>query len=135
MNSTVLEATVLLAPQMRYTADSQTPVAEFRIEFPGLKDDDPPAELTVETWGKLAERASAEIQEGQAILIQGRLSMNTIDRPEGFKEKTARLTANDWSLLGGAVRPSAPRAAAPAARPAPPPPPSEPSASYDDIPF
>jgi single-stranded DNA-binding protein len=34
------------------------------------------------------------------VVIEGRLSMNTIDRPEGFKEKRAELTASRIYKLG-----------------------------------
>lgn len=93
MNSCILMAQIVQAPQLRYTTDN-TPIAEMLVEFPGFKADDPPATLKVVGWGELATRISEEYQEGDHIVIEGRLNMNTVERPEGFKEKRAELTVS-----------------------------------------
>lgn len=43
VNHCVLEVEVLEAPQVRYTQDNQTPVAEMAVQIEGLRPDDPPA--------------------------------------------------------------------------------------------
>lgn len=92
MNNCMLLAEIVQAPQLRYTSDNQTPVAEFVVQFPGLKDTDPATQMKVVGWGNLAQEIQATYQVGQRVLLEGRLSMNTIERPEGFKEKQAEMT-------------------------------------------
>ena len=55
VNHCLLEVEVLEAPQVRYTQDNQTPVAEMAVQFDGLRPDDPPGQLKVVGWGNAAE--------------------------------------------------------------------------------
>ncbi|MDJ0703015.1 MAG: single-stranded DNA-binding protein [Leptolyngbyaceae cyanobacterium MO_188.B28] len=156
MNSCVLMAEIIQAPQLRYTSDNQTPIAEFLVQFAGLRAEDPPSQLKVIGWGNLAQEIQERYHQGDRILIEGRLSMNTVERPEGFKEKRAELTAQRiHSLASNGFSASTPSAASsspmnqPASTPSPvtpvqsAPPPPAPSISapppeepdYDDIPF
>lgn len=100
MNSCILMADIVQAPQLRYTSDNQTPVAEFIVQFPGLRDDDPPSQLKVIGWGNLAQEIQEQYREGDRVLLEGRLGMNTIERPEGFKEKRAEMTVSRVYSLG-----------------------------------
>jgi len=122
MNSCILMAEVTQDPQLRYTPDNQTPVAEMWVQFPGLRDDDPPSKLKVVGWGNLAQEIQERYHQGDRIIVEGRLNMNTIDRQEGFKEKRAELTAQRIHLVNADATlttvASAPAAAAPKATPA-----------------
>ncbi len=158
MNNCVLMAEIVQAPQLRYTADNQTPIAEFVVKFPGLREGDAPGQIKVVGWGNLAQEIQERYREGDRVLLEGRLSMNTLERPEGFKEKRAEMTAQRVSLINElqsvaiaeptpmaegrfassntpASTPSA--AAVPAAAPmgAAAASPAEPAPDYDDIPF
>jgi single-strand DNA-binding protein len=107
MNSCILIAEVTRPPQLRYTQDNQTAIADMEVQFSGLRPDDPPAKLKVIGWGNLAQEMQQQYQVGDQLVIEGRLNINTIDRPEGFKEKIPELTAN--RIYGmGAVNFSAP---------------------------
>ncbi|MCY7275182.1 MAG: single-stranded DNA-binding protein, partial [Phormidesmis sp. CAN_BIN44] len=102
----------------------------------------------------------ANYHQGDRVILEGRLTMNTVDRPEGFKEKTAEMTVQKiYTLDGGDIRsttsassagtvpqPASPAAAQPASpaatprakttttkAPATPAPSSQPE--LDDIPF
>jgi single-strand DNA-binding protein len=86
-------AEVVQDPELRYTSDTQTPIAEMLVQIPGLRTEDPPATLKVVGWGNLAQEIQQRFHQGDQVVIEGRLSMNTVDRPEGFKEKRAELTA------------------------------------------
>ena len=92
MNSFFLLADIVQSPQLRYTSDNQTPVAEFVVQFPGLRESDSPCQLKVVGWGNLAQEIQGQYREGDRVLLEGRLSMNTFDRPEGFREKRAEMT-------------------------------------------
>lgn len=93
MNHCILMAEVVQEPQLRYTSDNQLPVAEMMVEFPGLRDDDPPGKLKVIGWGNLAQTIQESYRPGDRIIIEGRLHVNSVERSEGFKEKRAELTA------------------------------------------
>ncbi|MDB9527777.1 single-stranded DNA-binding protein [Oscillatoria sp. CS-180] len=151
MNLCTLMAEIISAPQLRYTQDNQTAITEMTIAFPGQRAEDPPQKLKVIGWGNLAQEVQEKYKTGDRVLIEGRLTINTVDRPEGFKEKQAELTAQRIHLLSdlGTVNipqpaaspePSTPVVAAaaapsyPAAQSAPPPSP-EAEVDYDDIPF
>lgn len=154
MNNCVLMAEIVQAPQLRYTADNQTPIAEFVVKFPGLREGDMPGQMKVVGWGNLAQEIQERYQTGDRVLLEGRLSMNTLERPEGFKEKRAEMTAQRISPINelqsvalgeptpivegrfasGAKPASTPSAASvPAASTVAKP--AEPAPDYDDIPF
>jgi len=81
-------------PELRYTADAQLPVAEMMVEFANIGVDNKPAVLKVVAWRDLAQQINEKYHEGDFVIVEGRLNMNTIERPEGFKEKRAELTAS-----------------------------------------
>ncbi|MFZ9850755.1 MAG: single-stranded DNA-binding protein [Vulcanococcus sp.] len=129
MNHCLLEVEVLEAPQLRYTQDNQTPVAEMAVQLDGLRPDDPPGQLKVVGWGNLAQDLQNRVQVGQRLVIEGRLRMNTVTRQDGVKEKRAELTLARLHPVGGgssaamamgamAPAPAAGRAPAPMAAPA-----------------
>lgn len=91
MNSCILMAEIVQAPQLRYTSDNMA-LAEMLIQFPGLRAEDAPATLKAVGWGNLAQEIEQNYQQGDRVIIEGRLSMNTFERSEGFKEKRAELT-------------------------------------------
>jgi single-strand DNA-binding protein len=121
VNHCLLEVEVLEAPQVRYTQDNQTPVAEMTVQFDGLRPDDPAGQLKVVGWGSLAQDLQNRVQVGQRLMVEGRLRMNTVSRQDGTKEKRAEFTLSRLHPLGGSGGSSAaprPAAAAPAAAPA-----------------
>jgi single-strand DNA-binding protein len=113
MNSCILMAEIIQQPQLRYTPDNQLQIAEMLVQFPGPKPEDPPEHLKVIGWGNLAQEIHDKYREGDRVIIEGRLGMNTIDR-DGIKEKRAELTAQRIYTLGADAM-----SAAPAARTAP----------------
>lgn len=100
MNSCILMAEIVQDPQLRYTSDNQLPVTEMLVQFPALKAEDPPATLKVVGWGNLAQEIKERYHAGDRVVLEGRLNMNNIDRPEGFKEKRAELTVQRVHPLG-----------------------------------
>ena len=120
VNHCLLEVEVLEAPQVRYTQDNQTPVAEMAVQFDGLRPDDPPGQLKVVGWGSLAQDLQNRVQVGQRLMVEGRLRMNTVTRQDGVKEKRAEFTLSRLHPIGAAGvsptggTPMPARAAAPA---------------------
>jgi single-stranded DNA-binding protein len=93
-------AEIIQAPELRYTSENQTPITEMLVQFPGSRPEDPLATLKVVGWGNLAQEIQEKYRLGDRVVIEGRLGMNTIDRPEGFKEKRAELTAQRIHIVG-----------------------------------
>ncbi len=123
MNHCLLEVEVLEAPQVRYTQDNQTPVAEMAVQIEGLRPDDPPGQLKVVGWGNLAQDLQNRVQVGQRFVLEGRLRMNTITRQDGVKEKRAEFTLARLHPLGAgtgvALAPAPGRSPAPLPTPRP----------------
>ncbi len=101
MNNCVLMAEVIEPPELRYTQDNQTPIATMLVQFPGQRAEDPPETLKVIGWGNLAQQMQDQCKLQDRLLIEGRLGMVTWERPEGFKEKRAELTASRLHWLSG----------------------------------
>jgi single-stranded DNA-binding protein len=162
MNSFILMAEIVQDPQLRYTTDGQTAIAEMMVQFPGLRDSDPVETVKVVGWGNLAQEIQTTYHQGDRVVIEGRLGMNTVERPEGFREKIAEFTAQRVYRLGAdtAVLPTDGSAAMPTPTPTPAPappiaspatpvspsqpytppaqpytPPADPEPNFDDIPF
>jgi single-strand DNA-binding protein len=121
VNHCLLEVEVLEAPQVRYTQDNQTPVAEMAARFDGLRPEDPPGQIKVVGWGSLATDLQNRVQVGQRWVLEGRLRMNTVTRQDGVKEKRAELTLARLHPLG-ASRSDAPAPVAPLSTSSSPPP-------------
>ncbi len=101
MNSCVLMAKVISSPQLRYTSDTQTEIAQMLVEFEGRRKEDPPCTLKVVAWRDLATQMKESCTEGDRLIIEGRLSMKTFERKEGFKEKRGELVVSHFYPLDG----------------------------------
>ncbi|MEB3226009.1 MAG: single-stranded DNA-binding protein [Synechococcus sp.] len=154
MNSCVLVARILGEPELRYTPEN-TPLAQITIEFPGLREGDPTCRLKAVGWGdNLSQEIQQNYRDGDNVIVTGRLTMNTVERPEGFKEKKAELVISQIQPLGAGFTSTAPTRTPMAtvpSHPAPsnvvplnpvvatptpvPAPSSEPEPNLDDIPF
>ncbi len=102
MNNCILMAEIIQEPQLRFTPDNQTPIAEMRVQFAGLRPEEPPVTLKVVGWGNMAQDIQANYHVGDRVILDGRLTMSTIERPEGFKEKMAEMTVQKIYALNGA---------------------------------
>jgi single-stranded DNA-binding protein len=85
-------AKIVRAPQLRYTQDNQLAVTDMMVEFENSAPNSPPCTLKAVAWGNLATDINQQYNEGNEVILTGRLKMNLIDRQEGFKEKIAELT-------------------------------------------
>jgi len=103
MNSCILMAKIVRTPELRYTQNDQTPFVQMLVEFEGFRPEDPASTLKVVAWGGLGTEVSQSYNEGDRVVIEGRLSMNTLDRPEGFKEKRAELVVSRIFRLDSAM--------------------------------
>jgi single-strand DNA-binding protein len=92
MNSCILMVQITEAPQLRYTQDNQLAIAEMKVQFAGLRPEEPAAEVKAIGWGNTAQDIVNKYHVGDQVIVEGRWGMNRIDRPEGFKETRAELT-------------------------------------------
>jgi single-strand DNA-binding protein len=103
MNSCILMAKIVRRPELRYTQDNQTPYAQMLVEFSPSRTEAAPANLRAVAWGNLASEVAQNYNEGDQVILEGRLSMQMIDRPEGFKEKRAELVISHLYHLDGSM--------------------------------
>ncbi len=101
MNSCVLMAEVIANPELRKTTDDRD-VANMMVQFPGLRDEDPVGSMRVVGWGNIGLEMSQNYSVGDRIIVEGRLSMNLIER-EGYKEKKAELIASRIYAMGASM--------------------------------
>ena len=94
MNHCLIQSVIKINPQMRYTKDNQTPIAEMMVGIKGLRNDDPVNDLKVLGWGTIAQEMVDQLREGDCVVLEGRLRMNSVTRKDGTKEKQAELTAS-----------------------------------------
>ena len=94
MNHCLIQAVINSAPQMRYTKENQNQIAEMIVNFKGLRSEDPTRDLKIIGWGNIAQEMVDDLKEGQNIVIEGRLKMNSVTRKDGTKEKQPELTAS-----------------------------------------
>ena len=90
MNHAMLAATVTQTPQLRYTQDNQTPVADFGVQFLGRSLQ---INLTVTVWNDLAQ-AVVGLEVGTNVLLQGSLGMERVEE-NGVKKTYSRFTARE----------------------------------------
>jgi single-strand DNA-binding protein len=98
MNNCVLMAEVITNPELRKTTDDLD-VANMMVEFPGLKEEEPTARVRVVGWGKIGQEMSENYHVGDRVVIEGRLSMNLIEK-DGVKEKRAELVVSHIYSMG-----------------------------------
>jgi len=111
MNSCILMAEIYDNPQLRHTPDGLE-ITEMIVHVAGAKPEDPSHPLKVVGWGNLAKEIHQSYHQGDRVIIEGRLGMNTIERPEGFKEKRAELTVQKIHAIGQGTYTSSPPPAA-----------------------
>lgn len=100
MNNCIFMAEVVQDPQLRFTSENQTAIAEMWVEIAGLREEDPSFTLKVVGWGNLAQEINERYCVGHTVVIEGRLQMSSFEHQAGFKEKRAELTAQKVYLLG-----------------------------------
>jgi single-strand DNA-binding protein len=127
MNSCILMAEIVQAPELRSTSDNQMEIAEMFVQFTNGKPENPPALIKVVGWNNLAREIKEKYRQGDRVIIEGRLEMSVTEKPEGYKEKRAQLVASrihaftggeDMGMSAGAtMSPTATPANSPSAPP------------------
>jgi single-stranded DNA-binding protein len=90
-------AQIVQEPQLRFTAD-QMAICEMLVEF-SERGAQAPSQLKVVGWGNLAQEIQKSYHQGDRVIIEGRLTMNSVQL-DGYKEKKAELTVQKIYPLG-----------------------------------
>ena len=88
-------AEIIQQPELRYTADNQLEITQMLVQFWGVRDNDPPANLKVVGFGKLAKEIQQNYKEGDRVILVGRLTMNVIDRKYNASPTSPNNTSSD----------------------------------------
>lgn len=98
MNSITLICQIVSAPEVRFasTGNENPPkIAQCLVRFlHGYGENQKESQVVAEAWNGVGEKL-AGMQIGQALLIRGRVDINKIERPEGFKEYKATVIATE----------------------------------------
>jgi single-stranded DNA-binding protein len=82
-------ATIITEPELRKTQDNMA-LTKMWIEIDNLQPNESPYNLTAIAWGNLANEVKDNFAQNDRVILEGRLSMNLLDR-QGYKEKVAEL--------------------------------------------
>jgi single-strand DNA-binding protein len=157
MNAIAILGEVVGDPELRETPDGLA-IAKFPLRFAAARPEEAPYQVSVVVFGRvarpgesgrnLAQEVAQQFHQGDTVVVEGQLRMNTIER-DGYKEKRAEVQARKVvSVSAGAgldtgfsmpepssppkaaAKPAAERRAAPAKPPA-----NLPSLADDELPF
>lgn len=102
MNNVVLIGRLTKAPEVRYTAGTQTAVATFTvaIDRPTKADGEKQTDFPrVICFGKQAENCEKYLDKGRMVGIQGRLQTGSYEKQDGSKVFTTDVVADRVEFL------------------------------------
>ena len=106
LNKVFLIGNLTADPELRYTP-SGTAVADLRLavnrEF-SSKDGERKSEtlfVDVVVWARQAENCSQYLSKGRAVMVEGRLKLDTWENQQGEKRSRLRVVAENIQFLGG----------------------------------
>jgi single-strand DNA-binding protein len=138
LNRVLLIGRLTKDPELRFTPQG-TPVCDLNLATNRViksadgnsREETCFVEITV--WGRQAETSAEYLKKGREVFVEGRLTLDRWETPEGQKRSRLRVTAERVQFLGG------PRSAPPAAREVAPEPEAEPEPTEEappgDVPF
>jgi len=124
MNSIVLMGEVANRPESRETQEGMAR-SNFILRYAAAKPEDPEYQVQVVAFGNAAAEVSEQLVPGDQVVVEGRLQMNSITRPDGTREKRAEVVLRRFHTVGKPTSaPAAPvfQAPTPPAPTVPPPP-------------
>ena len=148
-NRVILMGNLTRDPELRYTPSGQA-VADLRLAInrrtktPEGERKDTATFVDVTAWGRQAEVINEYLSKGQALFVEGRLSLDEWTAQDGQRRSKLRVVLENFEFVTprGASRPSGPAPEdAPAARggrpasSAPPAHEADEAEPFDDVPF
>jgi single-strand DNA-binding protein len=102
MNKTVLVGRLVKDPEIRYTANNQTPNAKFTLAVNRMKkvENQPDADFVpIVVWGKSAENCGKYIAKGSLVAVAGRIQTRTWDDKDGKRNYATEVIADEVNFL------------------------------------
>ncbi len=102
LNKVALVGRLTKDPEMRYTANNQTPVAKFTVAVTRTfkKEGQPDADfIPVVVWGKQAENCGRYIAKGRLVAVSGRLQTRSWDDQDGKRHYATEVIADEVDFL------------------------------------
>ncbi|MDF2590595.1 MAG: single stranded DNA-binding protein [Clostridia bacterium] len=102
MNKVALVGRLTKDPEVRYTANNQTPVAKFTIAVNRMfkQEGQPDADfIPIVVWGKPAENCGKYIGKGRLVAVSGRIQTRSWDDQEGKRHFATEVTADEVHFL------------------------------------
>jgi single-strand DNA-binding protein len=106
MNKVALVGRLTKDPEVRYTANNQTPVAKFTLAVNRLykQEGQPDADfIPIVVWGKPAENCGKYIKKGRLVAVSGRIQTRSWDDQEGKRHFATEVTADEVHFLDKAT--------------------------------
>lgn len=102
MNKVALVGRLTKDPEVRYTANNQTPVAKFTIAVNRRfkQEGQPDADfIPIVVWGKTAENCGKYISKGRLVSVAGRIETRNWDDQEGKRHYATEVIADEVNFL------------------------------------
>ena len=102
LNRVALVGRLTKDPEVRYTADNQTPVAKFTIAVDRTfkREGQPTADfIPIVVFGKSAENCGKYIKKGRLVAVSGRIQVRSWDDQEGKRHYATEVIADEVDFL------------------------------------
>lgn len=105
-NRVILVGNLTRDPQLRYTPNTGTPVAELGLAVNDRRKNangewvEETTFVDVTLWARTAEVACEYLSKGSPVLIEGRLKLDTWETNDGQKRSKLRVVGDRMQMLG-----------------------------------
>jgi single-strand DNA-binding protein len=102
LNKTILVGRVTRDPELRYTTQGNTAVANFSVAVDRPRGQGKEREtdfIDVVAWKQTAEFVTQYAKKGRLVAVDGRLQVRSYEAQDGSKRKAYEVIANDVRLL------------------------------------
>lgn len=104
MNKVILKGRLTKDPEVRYTSESNIPVARFTLavdrRFVKQGEERQADFVNCVAWNKTAEFTNKYFTKGKEALIEGRITTRSWDDTEGKKQYTTEVTVEGIEFCG-----------------------------------
>ena len=102
MNNVTLVGRLVQAPELRFIANTGTPVASFTLavnrEY--SKNGERQADfIDIQVWNKQAEVCSQYLEKGSLVSVQGSIRIDSYEDQSGVKRRSFRINASRVEFL------------------------------------
>lgn len=102
LNRVALVGRLTKDPEIRYTADNQTPIAKFSIAVDRTfkREGQPSADfIPIVVFGRSADNCGKYLKKGRLVAVSGRLQTRNWDDQEGKRHYATEVIADEVDFL------------------------------------